>query len=350
MPVSDPCAASRWKLVASAFTLLALTACGEKPAPAPAPTSASAPAPSTAPAAPIAAAPKAAPKPPAQTESKKLNAYVDCYNRVDKRAHEAMNRYRQWVKNMDTGPTGKERVVYGVYTVSESSVRDCVKLAEQADDAPALPGIDPTVKVYANAVAAWTQTLEEADKYYNREDYKDDQMAKGKALHPELVKRYEAFSAASEAFSQALDVANDKRQAEQLVELEKSEGRKFNYWHISTMVTAKKLVKLVTKDGFDLEQATAALKSYEDAAQGLSDFTKNAAKDELPMMHSSLDNNAESTLVAAKQLIRRVRDKVPYSRGEQMNLSGGSGWMVEGSPDALIRHYNELIAASNRLR
>ena len=50
------------------------------------------------------------------------------------------------------------------------------------------------------------------------------------------------------------------------------------------------------------------------------------------------------------ELAWRVRDKVPYSRGEQMNLSGGSGWMVEGSPDALIRHYNELIAASNRLR
>ncbi len=343
MPVSRTRASARWTAAAAALTLVALTACGEKsaPAPAPAPTTAPTPAPTPAP----------APKPVAsKTEAQKLNAYVACYNSVDKRGHDAMNRYQQWVQDLKTGPTGKERIVYGVYTVSESGVRECAKSAELADTAPALPEVDAAVKPYTSALTAWAQTLEDADKYYTREDYKDDQMAKGKTLHPDLVKHYEAFDAASKKFSQALDTANDKRQAEQLAELEKTEGRKFNYWHISTMVTAKQLTKLLTQDSFDVEQANTTLKSYEDAVQGLTDFTKSAAKEELPLMHSSLGSAAEDTLVAAKQVIRRVRDKVPYSTGEKMNINNGAGWMVQGSPDALVRKYNDLIGASNRLR
>ena len=310
-----------------------------------------------APAAPVAAAPTPAPRPApapkpaaAPTEAQKLNAYVNCYNSVDKRAHEAMSRYRKWVQDMANGPTGKERAILGVYTVSESGVLDCAKSAEMAATEPSFPDIDAAVKPYATAVTAWAASLEEADKYYTRQDYKDDQMAKGKALHADLVKHYEAFDTASKAFSKSLDAANDKRQAEQLVELEKTEGRKFNYWHVATMVSAKKLTRLLTQDSFDMDQANAALKNFEDAAQGLDDFTKSASKDELPLIHSSLGSSAEGTLVAAKQRIRRVRDKEPYRSGDLIQIQNGNAWLVSGTPDALVRKYNELIDASNRLR
>ncbi|MFD1711256.1 DUF3829 domain-containing protein [Ottowia sp. GY511] len=341
-----------WPVAATALALAALSACGEKtaPAPAPAPAPAAAPAPTAPPAPP---APKAPPAPQAKapaSESQKLNEYVACYNGADSRAHDAMNRYRRWVQDMKTGPTGKERNVLGVYTVSDHSVKACAKLPELADAAPPLPELDQAAKPYAAALTAWAGTLAEADKYYSRQDYKDDKMAKGKAMHADLVKHFEAFDTASKAFSQALETANDKRQTEQLAELEKSEGRKFNYWHIATMMNAKKLTKLISEDSFDVDQASAALKAFEDAAQGLTDFAKQAPKDELPMMYSSMGSAVEDFLVAAKQRIRRVRDKVPYSQGEKMNLGGGGGWMVNGSPDALVRKYNDLIGASNRLR
>jgi hypothetical protein len=52
-------------------------------------------------------------------------------------------------------------------------------------------------------------------------------------------------------------------------------------------------------------------------------------------------SNAKSYLVTAKQLMRRIRDKVPYSSGDKMMLSNaGSGWMVEGSPPRLLGDYN----------
>jgi hypothetical protein len=58
--------------------------------------------------------------------------------------------------------------------------------------------------------------------------------------------------------------------------------------------------------------------------------------------------NAKSFLTTGKQLMRRIRDKVPYSKGDQMMLNAGGGWMVEGSPPRLLRDYNQLIEAYNR--
>ena len=46
--------------------------------------------------------------------------------------------------------------------------------------------------------------------------------------------------------------------------------------------------------------------------------------------------------------MRRIRDKTPYSQGDKMMLSGGGGWMVEGSPARLLRDYNQLVEAYNR--
>jgi len=47
-------------------------------------------------------------------------------------------------------------------------------------------------------------------------------------------------------------------------------------------------------------------------------------------------------------LMRRVRDHEPYSAGDRMIMNSGSGWMVEGSPQRLLRDYNQLIDAYNR--
>ncbi len=53
--------------------------------------------------------------------------------------------------------------------------------------------------------------------------------------------------------------------------------------------------------------------------------------------------------MTAKQLMRRIRDRVPYSQGDKMMLSSpGAGWMVEGSPQRLLRDYNQMVDGYNR--
>ena len=59
-------------------------------------------------------------------------------------------------------------------------------------------------------------------------------------------------------------------------------------------------------------------------------------------------SNAKSYLVTGKQLMRRFRDREPYSAGDRVIMNSGSGWMVEGSPQRLLRDYNQLVDAYNR--
>ncbi len=332
---------------AAAGALLTLAACGDK---APEPSTTPAPAPAAqAPAAPTPPAPAPQVDPEAAITAK-MNTFIGCFNGANSRAHDAMQRYADWVKDMKNGPTGKESIVYGVYTVSESSIKACGEpVVKAADTQPAMAELDQAAKAYGSTLQVWGAKLQEADKYYEREDYKDDAFAKGKAMHPELVKAYEAFDGASKSFSAALDVENDKRQTARLAELEKSEGRKFDYWHLATMMSAKQLVHVIQEDSFDVEAANAKLKAYEDASQGLLTFVKADDKNK-PMMWSTMDMHLEALVVSAKQRIRRVRDKVPYRDTDKAHLSSNSGWMVEGSPDRVIRDYNELIGSSNRLR
>ena len=69
-------------------------------------------------------APLAADKAAAQTPSgvEKINAYVGCINRLSSRSYDSRKRYFSWV-NAKTGPTGKERIVYGTYTIYDTA--DC---------------------------------------------------------------------------------------------------------------------------------------------------------------------------------------------------------------------------------
>jgi hypothetical protein len=57
----------------------------------------------------------AAPLPPAA----KMNAYVECVNRLSERAYDSRKRYFSWAAQ--SGPTGHERIIYGTYTIYDTS-------------------------------------------------------------------------------------------------------------------------------------------------------------------------------------------------------------------------------------
>ncbi|WP_409309136.1 YiiG family protein [Pectobacterium sp. B1J-3] len=334
-------------LAALVAAAIGLTACEDKPDVTTEPTQSTPAAASTAPAPAPAPAPEAKPQVDA---NQKLNLYIQCFNATHERAHKAMERYASWVKDMKVGPTGKERVIYGVYSMSESSLKDCGEpLIKAAQSEPVMPALDTAAKDYSATVTTWGQTLQEADTYYSRENYKDDAMARGKAMHGDIVKHYAAFSTANRQFNQALEEANDERQLIQLAEIEKSEGRQFNYWYMATMLSAKQLVNLLTQDDFNVDTATSRLKAYEDNADALIELAKKpeTAKPSTWLLMSS---PLESYRISAKERLRRVRDKTPYSQSERMMLSSSSGWMVDGSAEKLIRNYNSLVESSNRMR
>ena len=279
----------------------------------------------------------------AQTPSpnEKLNAYVGCINRLSARAYDSRKRYFSWLgKN---GPTGQERIIYGAYTIYDTS--DCKKNVEKANALePHDADLETAASAYAEAVGKLEPLLKEADDYYSQENCKDDRMAKGKALHPRLIAAWDAFASADQKLRSGVEAINDKRSLEKLAAIEKDEGRKARYHVEALMIQAKRVVRAVDTDKPDLTAITQALNDYESLAEGSEQFSGSGDG----KIGSFFIGNAKAFLVTAKQLMRRIRDHVPYSAGDKMMLNGGSGWMVEGSPARLLRDYNQLVESYNR--
>ena len=279
----------------------------------------------------------------AQTPSltEKINAYVGCINRLSERSYDSRRRYFEWVGK--TGPTGKERIIYGTYTIYDTSA--CRKAVEKANTLePRDAGLEAAASAYADAVSKLEPLLKEADDYYERQDYKDDGMAKGKAMHPRLIAAWDAFAAADTALRNGVEAINDRRAAEQLAEIEQKEGRKAAYYVQALMIHAKRVLRVETSQTPDVAAITKAVSEFEDLVKGAEEFAGNGND----KISSSLVGNAKSFLVTSKQLMRRIRDKVPYSSGDQMMMGGAGAWMVEGSPARLLRDYNQMIDSYNR--
>ncbi len=194
-----------------------------------------------------------------------------------------------------------------------------------------------------DAVTALEPLLKETDDYYRQEDYKDDRMAKGRSLHPRLVAAWDAFASADKNLRGGVEAINDKRAAERLAAIEAAEGRKARYHVEALMIHAKRVLRAQNADKPDVAAITTALTDYENSVKALEALPAGESK-----IGSFFIGNAKSYLTSAKQLMRRIRDKVPYSQGDRMMLSGGGGWMVEGSPPRLMRDYNALVEAYNR--
>ena len=289
--------------------------------------------------APLAASVAAAQAP---SPNEKLNAYVGCINRLSERAYDSRKRYFSWVgKN---GPTGKERIIYGTYTIYDTS--DCRKNVEKANALePHDAALETAASTYAEAVSKLEPLLKEADDYYTQQDYKDDKMAKGRALHPRLVAAWDAFANADKDLRNGVETINDKRAAEKLATIEASEGRKARYHIEALTIQAKRVLRTQDAEKPDLAAMTQALNDYESLVKATEQLS-GAGGDE--KIGSFFISNAKSFLTTAKQLMRRIRDKVPYSTGDKMMINAGSGWMIEGSPARLLRDYNQLIESYNR--
>jgi hypothetical protein len=364
--------------IAAILVALTLSACSQKEqapaasAPAAAPVSpapnAAASAPAVAPASPApnatASAPAVAPASPApnaaasasttpapaQTDQAdevspqaKLNLYIECYNKASGSFRRSLDRYQSWVKDMNIGPTGNERIVYGLYPVE--GAQGCKKAIAAANAAaPKMPVLEQAATTYGASLEPLEATINEAYTYYDRENYKDDGFAKAKTLHHALAEQAKAFTAANRQFSDALDDANDAMQQAQLQRMEKQNGRNLAYYHLSTMIQAKGLIRVLSQDNVDIEKTGAKIDAFEKTVDEMA-----KAPGDKPTMWGAYANNVEEFRKTAKGLFRRLRDKTPYSTGERSLLGTSGGWMVEGSPDKLINTYNTMVATSNRL-
>lgn len=262
----------------------------------------------------------------------KSNAVVGLLN-SSLRGSESWNRYLSWV-DVKRGPTGKERIIYGLYSVG--SIKDVIEKARQSASAdPAIPALDGATKDLASAFEKLAPILTEAEAYYDRKDYMSDNMTGGQALHAKLVPAALEFLAARERTNALQDQFKELIDRQQLAKIEKAEGKSVR-WHVrNTMMLAKKTVDLMPdspKRGTDLTQFDAALASYGEAVRDFDNAVRESGKS------TSVDSYPRDILGK----LREMRDNIAKGRADGMTF--------QMDHRGVITSYNMMVQMSNVFR
>ena len=200
--------------------------------------------------------------------AKKVQPYIGCLNRLTERAIQSRSRYLSWADK--SGPTGREKIVYGLYTLYDPA--DCNRGISGANETePHDAALEEAGTAFMSSLMALTPLVKEAADYYEQGDYKDDKMAKGQ-LHPRLMAAWDSFLAANGRLRDAVERINEQVQLEALARIEQTEGRKTRYFALTLMIKAKAAVR-AEGDGdtgaFDLARVTQALEGYEGAIKDI---------------------------------------------------------------------------------
>ncbi|GEM_PF-95834 len=280
---------------------------------------------------------------------KKMNTYIDCYNTLQLSIYNSMERYASWLKDLQTGPTGKERIVYGTYAVSDSTLEKCQKeVPEVVKLKPALEPMDEAASAFITHAVAVANTINAMNKYYEQENYKDDAFAEGKTLHQTLMKQWSDFEPAANRYSDAIKQVEAERQVAQLKAIEQSEGKSENYYTLSVMIHSGNLNDVISHETFDTDNAMKQLTELEKTTAEFKEKLKAQSGDSFKF--TRFISTAEEYQLDTKKYIRRVRDKAPYADSEKRLLSdANAGWMVDASYPKALRSYNQMVDNYNRM-
>ena len=267
---------------------------------------------------------------PEQVTISKLNAYVELLNRT-LRAQESLARYQSWV-NMKTGPTGRESLIYGLYSLYD--VRAEIAKAEAATtQPPPMAELDAEMKSYIAAYGALAPTITEADGYYERQDYRTDKMAQGKALHAKLAVTAPAFLAERSKVDVLFKIEKAKSDAAELASIEAREGRNARWQVTNVMIEARKVIDLLPTDEkpvVDIPAFTGALARYADAVKIMDGYS--AAN---PNSFFTFESQPRSFLGK----LREFGDKLARVKG---NARRGPGRDLTW----IINDYNMMVSSS----
>lgn len=261
----------------------------------------------------------------------KSNAYTSLMNRT-LRAIQSWERYASWV-DMKKGPTGKERyIAYGLYSLYD--VMGEIKKAEEAAARdPKLPEIDATVLDYIKAYQGLAPLITRAERYYDRKDYRDDNLAEGQKLHAQMVPAAKTFLDQRTKLDAMMRVYKTALDAQELAAIEQREGKSVRWVVRNVMINARTVIDLMPsneKPIVDLKAFDAAVAGYAKAIREMDDF-----KDKNPGKSLFVDSQASSWLGK----LRDFSEKLAKSKGDvRRGAANDANWIVS--------NYNTMITLS----
>ncbi|GGF99035.1 hypothetical protein GCM10010924_29150 [Rhizobium wenxiniae] len=260
----------------------------------------------------------------------KMNAYVEFLNRSI-RASESLERYGSWV-DMKKGPTGKERVIYGLYSLYD--VRDEIAAVEQAAKAePKMSELDAAMLAYVEIYQKLAPVIEKANKYYERLDYKSDKMEGAKAYHKDIAALAPTYGERRDAADLTLRAEKVKLDLASLKALEQMEGRK-SRWHVrNVMIRAEAMMDLMPdneKPVVDMAVFKGELDAYASAVREFDDYAID---------HPDSFHVFESRPASLLSKLRNLDELLAKVKGDARKAGGNDiEWIVSD--------YNTMVTTS----
>lgn len=260
----------------------------------------------------------------------KMNAYVEFLNRSI-RASESLERYGSWV-DMKKGPTGKERVIYGLYSLYD--VRDEIAAVEQAAKAdPKMPELDAAMLAYVETYQKLAPVIEKANKYYERLDYKSDKMEGAKAYHKDIAALGPTYGERRDAADLTLRAEKVKLDRASLDALEQAEGKK-SRWHVrNVMIRAEAMMDLMPdneKPVVDMAVFKGELDAYASAVREFDDYAID---------HPDSFHVFESRPASLLSKLRDLDEQLRKFKGDARKAGGSDiEWIVSD--------YNTMVTTS----
>lgn len=197
-----------------------------------------------------------------------MGHYAEGFNTIIGKPHECITEYMSKVP--EDGPeAGKKYQLFPRHNFASSALDTAKKqFAEAKKDASSkLEHLGPLADAALADLEQIVSTFGEVHKYYDAENFKDDEGKKGKELHEKMVKLAGSYQANMEKLENAL---SEVERQQTLAELKKYEKDKsYSYWFRAFNFEANQLLKAVDKARYEksfakLEEVYASLKGFAD--------------------------------------------------------------------------------------
>ena len=269
-------------------------------------------------------------------------------NQFTGRVYDSRTRSGTWLKDFEKGPTCKERHVYGLYVISEvdTGAKEVQKI--QGEE-PRLKDLEEGAAKYTGGLQKLYPLLKKAERYYQQGDYKEDKCKQGQEMHPQLVAAWKEFEEGDKLLGKAIEKYNTGLHYRLLDRIGKQFGKTSDrYYHKKVTLDARALLMLLRFESREKEpnheKIAAEVKTFDALVQEMEENTKG--KSSLSWFQSS----ATAYVQASKEMMRHMKEGKKFSRMEQQWIARGSGWMVKGSYEAVLKKFNDLIDKSNSVR
>jgi hypothetical protein len=182
----------------------------------------------------------------------------------------------------------------------ERNARACT--AASAMKEPAMEGVDGAVAEFGPYAVELAKTIVQASTYYQREEFKSDNFAKGKELHKKLVADFEKFDDMSAKLGAAVDAW---RKAHPIDTNNMEEGQKLT---MAALEDARAAFVLLLPKEVDVDAYKAAIAKLEKSAEALKTLGTAQPNDSwAKIMGASFD----AFIKAAKATGDKLTDKGP---------------------------------------